>query len=103
MEIDNDSISDVSTTSMRTQAPKRTHTPKRRPLSTWIFMGRELPRSEIVFFSQMSIIVCVVVAAIYNLTTSHEGRSLWITLLSSSLGYILPNPSIERRQPAEKL
>ena len=101
MEVNNDTASDSST---QTHPPRR-NIPKRRPFSAlslpWKFMGRQLPRSEIVFFSQMTIIVCVIVASIYNLTTSHEDRSLWITLLSSSLGCFLPNPSIERRQPIQ--
>ena len=76
----------------------------RRPqrLSTgsklWNFMGRELPRGEIVFFSQMIIIVAVITAAIYNLSTGQKDRALWITLLSSCLGYVLPNPTLERRR-----
>ena len=101
MDLDNDTVSDHSPTSMR--AP----TPNKRPFSNlsmpWTFMGRQCPRSEIVFFSQMTIIVCVIVASIYNLSTSHKDRSLWITLLSSSLGYVLPNPSIERRQTTTRL
>ena len=64
----------------------------------WCLMGRELPRSEIIFFSQMIIIIIVIISSIYNLTTGHKDRVLWITLLSSTVGYCLPNPSLERRR-----
>ena len=62
----------------------------------WNIFGYDYPRSEIVFFCQMVIIAAVISAAIYNLSTGAKDRTLWTALLSSSLGYILPNPSIRR-------
>ena len=64
----------------------------------WTVLGREFPRSEVVFFSQMIVILVVVLASVYNLTVGHDSATLWTALLSSCLGYILPNPSIPRRQ-----
>ena len=61
-------------------------------------LGREFPRSEVVFFSQMIVILLVVLASVYNLTVGHDSATLWTALLSSCLGYVLPNPSIPRRQ-----
>lgn len=108
MELENETLDDISTESMRTHASKNQRfSTKSSRFSTltmpWTLMGRQFPRSEIVFFSQMTIIVCVIVASIYNLSSSQENRSLWITLLSSSLGYVLPNPSIDRRSARERL
>ena len=34
--------------------------------------------------------------SIYNLTTGHGDSNLWTALLSSSLGYLLPNPTLRR-------
>ena len=34
--------------------------------------------------------------SIYNLTTSHDNSNLWTALLSSSLGCLLPNPTLRR-------
>ena len=48
------------------------------------------------FFSQMTIVTIVIIGAVYNLTVGHENPTLWTALLSSCLGYILPNPSIQR-------
>lgn len=61
----------------------------------WHFMGKRFPRSEVVFFSQMAIVTIVIIGAVYNLTVGHENPTLWTALLSSCLGYILPNPSIQ--------
>ena len=37
-----------------------------------------------------------IVVSIYNLTVAHDDSTLWTALLSSSLGYLLPNPSLKR-------
>lgn len=67
---------------------------KHRDSVLWSVFGEKLPRSEIVFVCQMIMIAAVIVSSIYNLSISHPDSKLWIALLSSSLGYILPNPTI---------
>ena len=49
---------------------------------------------ELVFFFQLIIILIVVLACILNLTFNDTGKNLWTVLLSSSIGYILPNPRL---------
>jgi hypothetical protein len=58
--------------------------------------GKRVPRSEIVFFCQIIILYTVIVTSIYNLSRGHQDGHLWTALLSSSLGYLLPNPTIKR-------
>jgi hypothetical protein len=62
---------------------------------TWVFGGKALPRSEIVFFCQMLILVIVILASVINLSLGAQS-DLWIVLLSTSLGAILPNPNLKR-------
>jgi hypothetical protein len=66
-------------------------------ISSWL--GRLRPRPEIVFMSQMLAIFVVIAFSLFNLTRGtvddKEGK-LWVVLLSSCLGYILPNPTIAR-------
>ena len=57
---------------------------------------RECPKEEIVFLCQVIILYTVIVVSIYNLTVAHDDSTLWTALLSSSLGYLLPNPSLKR-------
>ena len=45
---------------------------------------------------QVIILYTVIVVSIYNLTVGHGDSTLWTALLSSSLGYLLPNPSLKR-------
>jgi hypothetical protein len=50
-----------------------------------------------VFLSQVIIVYAVIIAAIANLTFFPNSKhDLWITLLSSSIGYLLPSPNIKR-------
>ena len=62
----------------------------------WHTFGRECPKEEIVFLCQVIILYTVIVVSIYNLTVAHDDSTLWTALLSSSLGYLLPNPSLKR-------
>jgi hypothetical protein len=62
---------------------------------SWSFLGKRVPRSEIVFFCQVIIIYTVILDSIYNLSRSYKDGHLWTALLSSSLGYLLPNPTIK--------
>ena len=64
-------------------------------LVEWRIFGRRMPKSEAVFFSQTILIYLVVLTCIINLSCSNDNTSIWIALLSSSLGYILPNPSLK--------
>lgn len=69
---------------------------RKRKHSQWFMFGQKFPRSEIVFFTQMIIIGFVISVSVYNLSVECGDSSLWITLLSSCLGYVLPNPSLQR-------
>lgn len=61
---------------------------------------REFPGNEVKFFCQIFIIFIIVCVSLYNLTsnTGNTNDTLWISLLSSSMGYLMPNPSIRRRR-----
>ena len=62
--------------------------------SQWHVLGRRVPRSEIVFACQMILVYIVVCASTTNLSMELGDSNLWTALLSSCLGYILPNPKL---------
>ena len=62
----------------------------------WHLFGTKCPKEEIVFLCQVVILYTVIVISIYNLTVGHGDSNLWTALLSSSLGYLLPNPTLRR-------
>ena len=65
--------------------------------SSWFAFGRKIPKSEIVYLCQVVVLYTVIVVSIYNLTTGHQNSNLWTALLSSCLGYLLPNPTIHQK------
>lgn len=54
------------------------------------------PRSAILFSFQLLIILIIVCSSIYFLAQEGKDKSLWITLLSSSIGYVLPHPVLKK-------
>ena len=68
--------------------------------SHWRFWGiGHYPKSEVVYFVQVILIYIVVIISIVNLTMNRGDGKLWTALLSSCLGYILPNPSLKKLPP----
>lgn len=69
------------------------HSPSRTSES-WVLLGTKLPKAEIVFFSQIIILYIVIITCIVNLSIGNESE-MWLILLSTSLGAILPNPDLK--------
>ncbi len=61
----------------------------------WTFMGSNIPKSEIVYFCQIIIVYIIAIAAVVNLSMGNALTEVWISLLSSCIGYILPNPKLK--------
>ena len=64
---------------------------------SWTACGRKTPRAEVVYLCQVFILYTVIVVSIYNLTVQSDKPTLWTALLSSSLGYLLPSPTIKKK------
>ena len=63
----------------------------------WTVFGQSIPKAEIVFFAQIFVLYTVIAFSIYNLSTERGDSNLWTALLSSSLGYMLPNPTLKHK------
>lgn len=63
---------------------------------SWIFFGHRANRSQVVFLVQVLLVLTIVIVSIVNLTLAKtcEETSIWIAILSSSVGYMLPSPRI---------
>lgn len=65
--------------------------------------SRKATRSETVFYTQALILFTVILFCIYNLSKEDvTNQAVWTTLLASSLGYILPSPSISRKKKKKR-
>ena len=65
----------------------------------WGVMGSKLPKSEIVYFCPMIMVYVIIVTSIVNLSLQNGKNELWITLLSSTIGYALPSPTLKVAKP----
>ena len=54
-------------------------------------------KSLILFVVQVLVLFLLIAIALYNLSRGGVEKDLWISILSSSSGYLLPNPKLERK------
>jgi hypothetical protein len=64
--------------------------------SNWRFFGRRIPKGEVVFATQTIMLYIVIIVCLVNLTMGRDDSNLWTALLSSSLGLMLPSPTLKR-------
>ena len=62
----------------------------------WHFLGSNVPKSEIVYFCQMFIVYIIIITSVVNLSIQNGSSELWISLLSSCIGYALPSPKLKK-------
>ena len=72
-------------------------------MTKWCLLGKFVPRAEIVFICQVIAIYAIITASIYNLSVDADKTSLWVSLLSSCLGYLLPSPTINKEKNEENI
>ena len=64
----------------------------------WKFCGAKFPKEEIIYFCQVLTVYIVVITSIVNLCVSDKNTCLWSSLVSGSVGYLLPSPSISKKK-----
>lgn len=62
----------------------------------WNIFGYAIPKQEVVYFSQIVILYIVIVIGLINITTQNGDSNIWTPIISGSIGYLLPNPSIKK-------
>ena len=64
----------------------------------WKFCGSKFPKEVVIYFCQVFIVYIVVISSIVYLCIRERNIGLWSSLASGSVGYLLPNPSITRKE-----
>ena len=64
----------------------------------WNVFGSDVPKGEIVFFTQVILIYVIAITGIVNLTMEAKNGTPWTSLLSASLGYMLPAPQLNNHK-----
>ena len=62
----------------------------------WHLLGTHVPQAEIFYFCQMIMVYIIIITSIINLSVQNGSTELWVSLLSSSIGYALPNPRLKK-------
>ena len=65
--------------------------------SHWHLFGRIVPKNELIFLSQVFILYIVIISCIVNLSLNIGESNMWTALLSSSLGIMLPQPTLSKK------
>ena len=60
--------------------------------------GSDELKEEIVFFTQVILIYVIAITSIVNLSMEAKNDTLWTSLLSASIGYMLPAPQLNSRK-----
>jgi len=64
----------------------------------WKLFGKTIPKNEVIFICQVVILYIVIITCIINLSLGNGDSNLWTALLSSSMGIMLPAPTLSRRR-----
>ena len=62
----------------------------------WQLFGKKVPKAETVFITQVIILYIVIITCIVNLSMKNGVSELWVSLLSYSLGCLLPSPRLKK-------
>lgn len=62
-------------------------------------LNHSFPKAQIGFLCQIITILIIITAAVVNLSLDNGDKTLWVTLLASCSGYLLPNPTLKRIKP----
>lgn len=57
--------------------------------------NNRMPKNQFTYMSQIVVIYAIIATSIVHLSLQSDNRELWLILLSSSLGYILPSPGLK--------
>ena len=63
---------------------------------SWIFCDKHLPSAQIVFFVQTILVFMLATVSIVSLVLvdTCEETTVWVAILSSTVGYMLPSPKL---------
>lgn len=67
----------------------------------WNFFGQLVPRSEIVYFAQITVCSLVILASILNISLNNGNTEMWVSFFGYALGAILPPPKM--KNPLKKI
>lgn len=56
---------------------------------------KQRAKNPLTYYSQIIVIYAIIAVSVIHLSLQSPDKELWLVLLSSSLGYILPSPTLK--------
>lgn len=58
----------------------------------------KIAKNPLTFFSQIIVVYMIIITSLVQISLRGPDKELWLILLSSSIGYILPSPGLKFRK-----
>ena len=62
-----------------------------------------IPKNRLTFLSQIIVLYTVIAVSLYHLSAQSPNQDLWLILLSSAFGYLLPSPGLKYLKPSNSV
>jgi p-aminobenzoyl-glutamate transporter AbgT len=67
----------------------------------WKLCGEKVPRSQALFLSQIIILYIIILSCLFNLSFENGRSEMWLSLLCTCIGALLPQPKFHRSKIIE--
>lgn len=96
-----DSESAVSDHLLTNGDPKASDQLTRQPaaVSDWSWCGTRVPKNQVTYLTQVFLVYGIIAVSLSQIILQSSDRELWLILLSTSVGYVLPSPRLKFLKP----
>jgi hypothetical protein len=67
----------------------------------WKMCGNPIRKSQALFFSQIVILYIIILSCLFNLSFKNGRSEMWLSLLCTCIGAILPHPKFHKSKLVE--
>lgn len=60
-------------------------------------------KNRLTFFAQIIVVYAIIITSLIQISLRSPDKELWLILLSSSVGYILPSPGLKFRKQSSPI
>lgn len=85
-------------TTDKTEAPEEKSL-QSMPVTDWSWCGARLPKNQVTYMTQIILVYGIIAVSLSQIILQSSDRELWLVLLSTSIGYVLPSPRLKFLKP----
>ncbi|MEW8544140.1 MAG: hypothetical protein AB2693_11455 [Candidatus Thiodiazotropha sp.] len=68
-------------------------------VNDWSWCGTRVPKNQVTYMTQVFLVYGIIAVSLSQLILQASDRELWLVLLSTSVGYVLPSPRLKFLKP----